>query len=153
MKLIGKGGLSRIIEIGLIVMMAVVLILLVTLPWSITWVTGRTPQDPENKYIRYLVILAYSGLMSELVLWQARGILANVNHNRVFSGNTVHRMRVMAVELLVLAVFYLATMFWMSKFFMAFLFVCFVLAGCTLLVFSELFRQANQYKEENDMTI
>lgn len=62
-------------------------------------------------------------------------------------------MRVMAVETLVLAVFYLATMFWMSKFFMAALFVVFVLAGGTFLVFAELFRQANQYKEENDMTI
>ena len=44
-------------------------------------------------------------------------------------------------------------MFWMSKFFMAFLFVVFVLGGCLLLVLAELFRQANRYKEENDMTI
>ena len=54
---------------------------------------------------------------------------------------------------MVLAVAYLATMFWMSKFFMAALFVVFVLAGGVLLVFAELFRQANAYKEENDMTI
>ena len=32
-------------------------------------------------------------------------------------------------------------------------FVVFVLAGGVLLVFAELFRQANAYKEENDMTI
>ena len=59
----------------------------------------------------------------------------------------------MAAEVLVLALFYFATMFWMSKFFMAVLFIVFVLAGGVLLVFAELFRQANAYKEENDMTI
>ncbi len=151
MKLIGKSGLSRVIEACLIALLVIVPVLLVTLPWSITWITERTSGDPY--YIRYLVILAYSGVMTELIIWQARGILHNVNVGRVFSTDTVRRMRVMAVECVVLAAFYFATMFWMSKFFMAFLFVTFVLVGCSLLVFAELFRQANEYKKENDMTI
>ncbi len=151
MKLIGKSGLSRVVETSLIALLAIVPLLLITLPWSITWITERTHNDPY--YIRYLVILAYSGVMTELIIWQGRGILHNVNVGRVFSADTVRRLRVMAIECLVLAAFYLATMFWMSKFFMAFLFVTFVLIGCSLLVFSELFRQANEYKQENDMTI
>ena len=153
MKLIGKNGLSRVLEIGLIALLVVIPALVITLPWTITLVTGRLPDDPQGFYIRYLVILAYSGLMAELILWQARGILHNVNVGQVFSHNTVRRMRVMAMECVVLAVIYLATMFWMSKFFMAFLFVCFVMIGCALVVFAELFAQANRYKEENDMTI
>ena len=151
MKMIGKSGLSRVIEACLIAMLVIVPILLITLPWSITWITERNHDDPY--YIRYLVILAYSGVMTELTIWQARGILHNVNVGKVFSADTVRRMRVMAVECVVLAAFYFATMFWMSKFFMAFLFVTFVLVGCSLLVFAELFRQANEYKKENDMTI
>ena len=151
MKLIGKHGLSRLIEAGLILLMVVVPALLLTLPWSITWITERTSDDPF--YVKYLVILTYSGVMAELILWQARGMIHNVNHGHVFTADTVRRLRVAAVEVLVLAVFYGATMFWMSKFFMAFLFVVFVLGGCILLVLAELFRQANQYKEENDMTI
>lgn len=151
MKLIGKIRLSRIVECCLVGLLILVPILVVSLPWSITWITERAPSDPY--YIRYFVILAYSGVMGELILWQARGILHNVNVGKVFSSNTVHRMRTMAVEFLVLSAFYLATMFWMSKFFMAFLFVCFVLVGCSLFVFAELFAQANEYKSENDMTI
>lgn len=104
------------------VLMVVVLVLLATLPWSITWITERSTGDPY--YARYLVILAYSGIMAELIFWQAHGIMGNVNRGCVFSANTVRRMRVMAVETLVLAVFYLATMFWMSKFFMAALLWC-----------------------------
>lgn len=151
MKMTGNGWLSRTIEYAVIVVMIIALALLLMLPWSITWITERTRDDPY--YTRYFVILTYSGIMTELILWQGRGIMHNVNHNRVFSADTVRRMRVAAIECLVLAVFYLATMFWMSKFFMAALFVFLVMAGSTILVFSQLFDQANRYKEENDMTI
>ncbi|MBR3778629.1 MAG: DUF2975 domain-containing protein [Clostridia bacterium] len=151
MKLIGKGGLSRHIEIALTVLLCVVPILLVSLPFGITWITERTPDDAY--YVKYLVILAYSGVMSELILWQGRGMIRNVNRGLAFSLSTVRHLRVAAVEVLVLAAFYLATMFWMSKFFMAFLFVVFVLGGCLLFVLAEIFRQAIEYKEENDMTI
>ena len=151
MKLIGKNGLSRFLEIALCGLMGIVVVLLTALPWSITRITGRIPGDPY--YIKYLVILAYSGVMAELVLWQCRGMVRNINAGKVFTADTVRRLRVAAVEVLVLAVFYGATMFWMSKFFMAFLFIVFVLGGCLLLVLAEVFRLANQYKEENDMTI
>lgn len=153
MKLIGKDSLSRVIEWALVCLMFVIVGLLLTLPWSITWITERTPDDPQGLYMKYLVILTYSGLMAELILWQIRGLMHNVNHNRVFTADTVRRLRIAAVEVLILATFFGLTMFWMSKFFMAFLFVCFVLGGCMLLVVAEIFRQANQYKEENDMTI
>ncbi len=152
-KLIGKNGLSRIIECCLIALLVIIPLLAISLPWSITAFTDRTPDDPQGLYVRYFVILAYSAVMVELMVWQGRGLLHNVNQGRVFSVDTVRRMRIMAVECVVLAVFYFATMFWMSKFFMAVLFVAFVLIGCSLLVFAELFRQATQYKEENDMTI
>ncbi|MBE6778067.1 MAG: DUF2975 domain-containing protein [Ruminococcaceae bacterium] len=153
MTLIGKRSLSRVLEIGTIVLLFIIPMLVIALPWLITLATGRTPEDPQGYYYRYLITLTYSGVLTELILWQARGIMHNVNTGKVFSANTVRRMRIMAAECYVLALAYLATMVWMHKFFMAVLFVCFVMFGCTLLVFSELFRQANRYKEENDMTI
>ncbi len=152
-KLVGQNGLSRIIEYCLVALLIIIPLLLLSLPWSITLFTERTPDDPQGFYYRYFAILSYSAIMVELMVWQGRGVLHNVNTGRFFSTDTVRRMRVMAVESVVLAVFYFATMFWMSKFFMAVLFVAFVLIGCSLLVFGELFRQATAYKEENDMTI
>ena len=143
----------RVLQGGLVFLMIAVLGLLLTLPWSITWIAERTPDDPEGMYVKYLVVLAYSGVMSELILWQARGMLRNVICGNVFSADTVRRLRTAAVEILVLGAFYLLTMPWVSKFFMAFLFVVMVLGGCLLLVLAEIFCQANRYKEENDMTI
>ena len=97
MKLIGKDGLSRFLEIALWVLMAIVVVLLLALPWSITRITGRIPGDPY--YIKYLVILAYSGVMAELVLWQCRGMVRNINAGKVFTADTVRRLRVAAVVL------------------------------------------------------
>ena len=151
MQLIGKKGLNRLIEIALTLLLFVVPALLISLPFGITWITERTPDDPY--YIKYLIILTYSGVMSELILWRCHRMMRGVNRGQAFSLKTVRHLRVAAVEMMVLAVFYLATMFWMSKFFMAFLFVVFVLGGCLLLVLAEIFRQAIEFKEENEMTI
>ncbi len=150
-KLVGQRGLSRIIEHCLTALLILIPLLLFSLPWSITLFTERTPDDPL--FTRYFVILAVSAVMVELIVWQGRGVLRNVNAGRVFSTDTVRRMRVMAVECVVMALFYFVTIFWMGKFFMTVLFICLVMIGCSLLVFAELFRQAVAYKEENDMTI
>ena len=56
-------------------------------------------------------------------------------------------------EILALGVFYGGALLWVHKFFMALLFVTLVLACCFVLVMAEVFHQANQFKEENDMTI
>ncbi len=152
-KLVGQRGLSRVIEHCLTALLILIPLLLISLPWSITLFTDRTPDDPQGLYYRYFIVLSISALLVELIVWQGRGVLRNVNAGKVFSADTVRRMRVMAVECVVMAAFYFATIFWMNKFFMAVLFVCLVMIGCSLLVFAELFRQAVAYKEENDMTI
>lgn len=143
----------RFLKWALIGLMIVILGLLLTLPWSITWLTDRTPNDPEGMYIKYLVTMGVSGVMAELVLWQVLGIIRNVINGRVFSDDTVRRIRVVAFEFLALGVFYGGALLWVHKFFMALLFVTLVLACCFVLVMAEVFHQANQFKEENDMTI
>ena len=100
-----------------------------------------------------VVVLMFSGLMAELILWQARGIMHNVNVGRPFCRDTVRRLRTIGTECLVLAVAYFVGMFFVTKFFMVLIFVAFSVIGLILFVFAELFRQAIIYKEENEMTI
>ena len=153
MKYVGKKGLSGAIEVALDVLMLVALVLLVSLPWSVEIVTEKVPGAPGMWYEKYLVVLIFSGILAELVLWQARGIMHNVNNGRSFTYDTVRRLRVIGVECLVLALFYFIAVFVVTKFFMVVVFVCFSVVGLILFVFAELFRQATKYKEENDMTI
>ena len=126
---------------------------MISLPWSITGVTDRKPGMEGFYYEKYFVVLMFSGLMAELILWQARGIMHNVNVGRPFCRDTVRRLRTIGTECLVLAVAYFVGMFFVTKFFMVLIFVAFSVIGLILFVFAELFRQAIIYKEENEMTI
>ena len=155
MKLVGKKGLSGFLEISMWVLMAATAAMLATLPWFVDEVIiGNLNPDAQMFRTQYLVTLGVSGAMALLVLWQARGILHNVNTGTIFSMHTVRLMRVLGVEFLVLSVFYFAMLvFGMLKFSIALLGLVFFIAGLIVFVFSELFKQATDYKQENDMTI
>lgn len=145
--------LSKVMEIAAWALMAIDLVLLVLLPWLTTWLTSQ-PRG-EGLYGQYLVFLYVTGIFAELILWQCRGILHNVNHHEPFCMDTVKRLRRVGAISLLLAVAWLVMVlfFTVFKFLMSFLALLFAFIGLTLFVFAELFAQATAYKEENDMTI
>ena len=154
MKLVGKKGVSGVLEIFMWLLMAAALALLAVLPWFVDTFMMPFNNNPEFWRARYLVVLGFSGVMSLLVLWQARGIMHNVNTGTIFTHHTVKLMKVLGVEFLVLSLFYFIMLFFgVTKFSVALLGLVFALAGLMVLVFSELFKQAIAYKQENDMTI
>ncbi len=153
MKLVGKQGLSGLVEIALVALMVVALGLTISLPWSVEAVTHNTPGAAGYWYEKYLAVLLVSGVLSECILWQARGLMHNVNTGDAFSRDTVRRLRVIGWFCLALALFYFAAVFVVTRFFMVVVFVAFSVVGTILFVFAELFLQAVRYKEENDMTI
>lgn len=113
----------------------------------------QTAGEAGGWFEKYLVVLAVSGVLAELILWQSRGIMRNVNRGCAFSADTVRRLRVTGTECLVLAAFYFAAVFVVTKFFMVVVFAAFAVLGLSLFVFAELFHQAVAYKKENDQTI
>ncbi len=154
MKLVGKKGVSGVLEITMWLLMAASMVLLIVLPWFVDTFMMPFNNNPDFWRPRYLVTLGTSGFMALLMLWQARGILHNVNTGTIFTLHTVRLMHVLGAEFLVLSLFYFVMLFFgMTKFTIALLGLVFALAGLIVLVFSELFKQAVAYKQENDMTI
>lgn len=153
MKLIGKGGVSRIVEYMVVVLLCLAPLVMVTLPWTIPMITGERPGGALHLFEKYMIILEIAGVLAILVLWQARGVMRNVNRGQAFCADSVRRLRVIAIECLTIGILFGIATFFATKFFMVVVLVTFVTAGMVLLVFAELFRQAVAYKEENDMTI
>lgn len=158
MKLVGKHGLSGGLELFVWFLMAVAVAAIVTVPWLVDWMMELNVRnemwDASFWRPRYMVTLAFSGVMALLMLWQARHILHNVNTGTIFTMNTVKRMKILGVQALVVAAFYVVMLFCgMTKFSIGLIALVFAFAGLIALVFSELFRQATAYKQENDMTI
>ncbi|MBQ3069507.1 MAG: DUF2975 domain-containing protein [Clostridia bacterium] len=153
MKLVGKKRLSGVLEMAVWVLMLATVIIIVALPWIIDWMM-QFNQNEDFWRPRYLVTLMVSSGFALLLQWELRGILRNANRGTIFSDNTVRRLRTMGVESLLLAAFYAVMLFCgMTKFSVALILLIFLLTGLLLLIFGELFLQAIEYKQENDMTI
>lgn len=153
MKLVGKKRLSGALEIAVWVLLFVTVAIIAALPWIIDWMM-QFNQNEDFWRPRYLVTLMTSGGFALLLQWELRGILHNANTGTIFSNNTVRRLRTMGIESLLLAAFYAVMLFCgMTKFSVALILLIFSLTGLILLVFGELFLQAIEYKQENDMTI
>jgi len=150
--------LSRILEIVVWVLMVCVVVLLITLPRCVDFMMELNTQngswDENFWHPRYLVTLAGSGVMALLMLWQARTLLHNAVTGKIFSNETVRCLRVFSVEALVLGAFYIGLLFFgMTKFSVVLLTLCFLLGGLIAWVFAGFFKEATEYKNENDMTI
>lgn len=153
MTLIGKKRLTGVLEIAVWVLMAVTVAVIVALPWIIDWMM-QFNQNEDFWRPRYLVTLITSGVLAFLMQWQLRGVLHNANTDKIFSHNTVTRLRVLGGECLTMAAFYVVMLTCgMTKFSVVLVALMFLLAGLFLLVFGEFFLKAIEYKQENDMTI
>ena len=154
MKLVGKKRLSGVMEIAMWPLMALNIAVLAGLPWVVEHML-KYNSNAEFWRPRYLIVLAVSGVVAFVMLWQLRCLLHNVNSGTVFSKSTVWLMRCLGWELHALATFYFCMMVLanVTKFSVGLLILTFVLAGLFLLIFAELFKQAVAYKQENDMTI
>ncbi len=154
MKLIGKKGLTGILEGVLWVLFGIVPVALAFLPWIVDNLMMPFNSNPEFWRPRYIVVLAVSGVVAMLMLWQARHVLHNINNSTVFSLDTVRRMKIVSIEAFALSAFYFTMLFLgMMKFSIGLVGLVFALGGLIVLVFAELFREATAYKQENDMTI
>lgn len=153
MTLIGKKRLTGVLEIAVWVLMALTVAVIVALPWIIDWMM-QFNQNEDFWRPRYLVTLITSGVLALLMQWQLRGVLHNANTDKIFSHNTVTRLRVLGGECLTMAAFYVVMLTCgMTKFSVVLVALMFLLAGLFLLVFGEFFLKAIEYKQENDMTI
>lgn len=150
--------LSRVLEVAVWILMGLAVAMLVALPWVVNFMMDLNPQnDAWNAdfwRVRYLVTLGVSGVAALLMLWQARTLLHNASIGKIFSLETVRCLKVFSVEALVTALFYVVMLFFgMTKFSIGIIALAFALGGLIAWVFAGFFRQATEYKQENDMTI
>lgn len=153
MGILEKNRLSRVLEYGLYALMLLGAVLTATLYWTIQDVTSQYPGAVGGFFEKYFIVLTVSGIMAELVLWQVAAIMRNIRQGNPFCKNTVTRLFTVGWESLVLSAFYFVMVFFIHKFFMVVVFVAFAVLGMVVFVVAQLFREAGNYKAENDMTI
>lgn len=151
MKALKKRGF--IFEFALVFLMLLAVALVISLPWSIPAITQHVPHETGLWFEKYMILLAISGLLALVILWQARCIVHIISKGNPFVQEMVRRMRTIGIDCLILAAFYCLSIFVITTFFMIVVFITFSVIGFIMLIFSQIFRQAILFKEENDRVV
>ncbi len=154
----GNGSLVELIQLAStdgVLSTPKYLFLLFNYAWGYVWTSGI-----------YAIVLTFflwaCGICTAVVLWQAKNVLGTVIVGRPFDPANSRRMMRAAVCCAIIAAAALARLIWGFCFYTSVaplltynaLFVpVFAMGFLLCMVMSALFRQANELKEENDLTI
>lgn len=155
LKIIGKNGLSVILEVLTLAIMITGIVMLFMLPFLLDYMLSGRYEAYGHKYY-YIVLLAlleYTDILGIISFWQVKKILHNVNSNKPFVMENAKRIRRVSICSAVLAVGYAAAIFFLRSPFVIIDFVLFAVISLALLVCAELFKMAVKYKDENELTI
>lgn len=149
-----KNWFSSFLELALLVLFFIGILAVLTLPLWVKWyVEFHYGTFTLPLYIKMLVILYISGILAVASVWECHAILHNINLGKPFIMDNAKRLRRIAWCFLPIALTYFISMFLIPSPFVLLVGAAFAFGCAILFLLSELFRQAVQYKEENDLTI
>lgn len=153
MKILGRYGLSGIIQrfIELILIGGILIIL--GLPFVLKWYIGLLNGNTTELYAFLLPFLYVTGILAAIIVFELRKIFITLNRMDPFRMDNVKSFRTIAICCFIIAAAYVVKIFMFNSFLTIILFMVFVIGGFMLLVLSEVFRQAVIVKQENDLTI
>lgn len=107
----------------------------------------------EGIRLQLTVVLVLSGIAALYILWTLRGIFKTLLITNPFTMENVDALRKMAAAAFIITALYITKcLFWFTLG-TAIIIIIFAIAGLFSLVLADVFKQAVQYKEENDLTV
>ncbi|TEB04402.1 hypothetical protein Psch_04129 [Pelotomaculum schinkii] len=107
----------------------------------------------EGIRLQLTAVLMLSGIAALYILWTLRCIFQTLLHTDPFTMKNVDALRKMAAASFVISALYITKcLFWFTLA-TAIIVIIFAIAGLFSLVLADVFKQAVQYKEENDLTV
>ena len=150
MKILGKNGLGNILKIILQICFWGGIAFLITLPIIL-------------KRISIFEIMLYlNGITMLVIVKQFIGLFNSLKIEKPFCENTVKRMNIASIASVIMTVlFFIETIYKFALYnsdikincILVFMTILFLGVAIALYILAELFRQATEYKSENDLTI
>ncbi len=107
----------------------------------------------EGVRLHMMVVLILSGIAAVYILGTLRGIFKTLLNANPFTLENVYALRKMAAAAFVISVLYTVKFWFWFTLATAIIVLVFTIAGLFSLVLADVFQQAVQYKEENDLTV
>lgn len=153
MEIVAKRGISGIVKHLLDLVIAGGAVVLVSLPYTLRWFFNNGVWSQGENYWFLLVFLFLTGILGLVMAYELRRIFHNINNYAPFQRQNAISLKRIAVAALLISTAYLVKIIFYISFLTIVVAGAFLLFGLAGMVFSELFRQAVEVKEESDLTI
>jgi len=153
MKVTGKKSLSNFIKIVLEILGMAGIAILIFLPWILNYYINAFRLDLENLYGPCLILLYASAIPMLIIVWQAIKLFDLLKQNTPFVMENVRYLKIASLCSAIIFTEYLIGIFFFRSVFILLVICIFLVAWIGLYIMSELFKQAVEFKEENDLTI
>ena len=123
-----------------------------TLPWSIKWAGKYLEQLTEN-YGEIVTIYFVLGILALAIIWELRKMFRTVLAKNCFVRENVASLKHMSYYSGLIVLMSIVRTIVYTTIAMLVIILVFVIAGLFCQVLAQIFEEAINYKEENDMTI
>lgn len=153
-QILGFKGLSRVMEVSCTIFQVLGTIFVLSLPWTLNYyLLYKHSLVEENIYYSMIILLFISGVCGFSILHHAKKVLHNINVKNPFSLDTANRIKCISYWCLPVAFIYLLAIVFIPSAFVLLVGLTFLFLAACIFIIAELFYQAVNYKQENDLTI
>lgn len=154
MAILGEKGLSgyvkKLLDLVFIGGVCICLSLPLTLKWYMENLNSNTS---KTNYYFLLVFLYFTGVFCLWIVFEMNKIFKTLNRKNPFMMDNVVSFKKMSIGAFVISAAYIVKIIFYNSFFTVVITMIFILAGLFLVILAEVFKQAVEFKEENDLTI
>lgn len=155
MELIGKKGIGNMLKIFLEVCFYIGIIILIALPFILKVIGLKLGAS--------MFVIYPNGLILLIIVHKFIKLFDSLKNNKPFSKSNVKILKTTGVVACIGSIFWLIDLLYeiilaksenvVFNFALFFLFILYIGVAIALYILSELFKQATEYKEENELTI
>lgn len=148
-----KESITRITKLLLDFMFFSGILVTVTLPFTITWITDLYPNVIRTHYTEYVIIYFSLGILAIAILGELRKMFRTILKGDCFVyDNVVSLQRMGTYSFMIAAISLVRNIIYLTNA-MSVVILVFLIAGLFSKVLAFVFEDAVRYKEENDLTI
>lgn len=153
MMIIGEKGLSGFVKLLMDVVFWGGIGIYALVPLVLNWYFEMTSREDNENYYFLLIFLYVTGFFALMILNETRKIFKTLNRHNPFMMDNVKSLKRVSIACFVISAAYIVKMIFYNSIFTMIVMMGFIIAGLFAVIISEVFKQAVEVKEENDLTI
>jgi membrane-associated HD superfamily phosphohydrolase len=153
MAILDEKGLSGLVKKFLDLIFLGGAAILLGLPFVLKWYMTELDNTSRSNYYFLLFFLYFTGLFCLWIVYEMKKIFKTLNRKNPFMLDNVICLKRMSIGALTISAAYIVKIIFLNSILTIVIAMVFLIAGLFLVILAEVFKQAVEFKQENDLTI